>query len=513
MKIQSLKHSFILLGFVSLKFILQYSLISPEYDLQRDEYLHLNMANHLAWGYVSVPPVTSWISYIIGLLGNGVFWVKFFPALFGALTIIFVWKTVEALNGNVFALVLSATCVLFSAVLRLNVLFQPNSLDLLCWMAFYYVVIRYFQTEQSKWLYYGALVFAIGFLNKYNIVFLVAGLLPAVLVTPQRNVIFNRHFYFACLLALVLISPNLAWQYNNGFPVIHHLQELASRQLVHVERATFLKNQLLFFTGAIFVIPAALYALFVYPEFKKYKAFFWALPFTLFIFTYLKAKDYYAMGLYPVSIAFGSVYLAQLLHKGWERFLQPVLIALPVLFFMLMFKIAFPNKSPDYIVNHSRVHKKLGLLRWEDGKDHALPQDFADMLGWKELAVKIDSVFSALPHPDETLVLCDNYGQAGAINYYKTNPKLTASSFNADYINWLRYDRKITDVILVKEEKYDDDKERKTEIPLVDTVYLADRRVNQYAIEDTISIYVLRGAKIDVNKRIKEEANRKKKYD
>jgi 4-amino-4-deoxy-L-arabinose transferase-like glycosyltransferase len=179
-KIQSPNKSLILLGFVLLKFILQYSLISPVYDLQRDEYLHLNMAHHLAWGYVSVPPVTSWISFIIGLLGNGVFWVKFFPALFGALTIVLVWKTVEVLNGNVFALLLSATCVLFSAVLRLNVLFQPNSLDLLCWMAFYYVVVNYFKEEQIKWLYYGALVFAIGFLNKYNIVFLVAGLLPAV---------------------------------------------------------------------------------------------------------------------------------------------------------------------------------------------------------------------------------------------------------------------------------------------------------------------------------------------
>ncbi|KKX47100.1 hypothetical protein L950_0228290 [Sphingobacterium sp. IITKGP-BTPF85] len=28
------------------------------------------------------------------------------------------------------------------------------------------------------------------------------------------------------------------------------------------------------------------------------------------------------------------------------------------------------------------------MLTWEDGKEHQLPQDFADMLGWKELAKK-----------------------------------------------------------------------------------------------------------------------------
>ena len=106
------KKMWILVGFIFLKFLLQYILISPEYDLQRDEYLHLDLGHHLAWGYLSVPPLTSWISKIIYLLGNSVFWIKFFPSLFGALTILVVWKAIEELKGNLFALILGATCVL-----------------------------------------------------------------------------------------------------------------------------------------------------------------------------------------------------------------------------------------------------------------------------------------------------------------------------------------------------------------------------------------------------------------
>ena len=98
------KKTIILIGFIILKFVLQYALLNREYDLQRDEYLHLDQANHLAWGYLSVPPVTSWFSYIILLLGNSVFWVRFFPALFGALTLVIVWKTIEILKGNLSAL-------------------------------------------------------------------------------------------------------------------------------------------------------------------------------------------------------------------------------------------------------------------------------------------------------------------------------------------------------------------------------------------------------------------------
>jgi 4-amino-4-deoxy-L-arabinose transferase-like glycosyltransferase len=500
-----------LMVFIVAKFLLQYFLISPEYDLQRDEYLHLDQAHHLAWGYLSVPPFTSWIARIIYLFGNTFFWIKFFPALFGALTILLVWKTIEALRGNFFALLLGATAVLFSSLLRLNMLFQPNSFDVLCWTALYFILVKYIQTTHTRWLYTGAIVFAFGFLNKYNIVFLLIGLFPAILLTAQRKMFAQKHFYFALLLGLLLISPNLAWQYNNGFPVIHHLKELADTQLVNVNRWDFLKNQLFFFFGGLFIIVAGLYALLFYKPFRPYQLFFIALVSTLAAFIYFKAKDYYAIGIYPVYIAFGAAYLGRWLSSGWKKYLQPLALFIPVLLFIPLYRIAFPNKSPGYIVAHAQPYKAFGLLRWEDGKDHPLPQDFADMLGWKSLALLVDSISATLPNPSRAMILCDNYGQAGAINYYSTHKRIPASSFNADYINWLPTDQKITDVILVKEQD-EEDPGRVTEKPLFDTVYLAAKRINQFAREQEIGIYVLRGARVDVNQRIREEAARKKNY-
>src|SRR6476620_3296419 len=163
------KKTLLLLSFVLLKFILQYWLIDPVYDLHRDEYLHLDQGKHLAWGYLSVPPVTSWISWMILQLGNSVFWIKFFPALFGALTILVVWKAIEELKGGLFALVLGATSVLLSVILRLNILYQPNSLEVLLWTLLYFCVLMYIHSENKKWLWWTAVTFALGFLNKYNI--------------------------------------------------------------------------------------------------------------------------------------------------------------------------------------------------------------------------------------------------------------------------------------------------------------------------------------------------------
>lgn len=492
--------------FILVKFLLQYWVLSPEYDLQRDEYLHLDQAHHPAWGFQSVPPVTSWISLLIYWLGNSVFWVKFFPALFGALTIIVVWQTIRLLGGGWFALSAGAMGVLFSALLRLNTLFQPNSLDVLCWTALFACWIYYVHTRKSRWLYMAALIFALGFLNKYNIVFLAAAFLPSILLTPQRSLLLNRHILQAAFLSLCLISPNLWWQYKQHFPVIHHMQELATTQLIHVNRLEFLQTQPLFFMGWLPVIIAGWMALIFYRPFSNYRAFAWALPLTLALFTYLKAKAYYSIGLYPVYGLFGCVYLEQLLRHSWKKWMRPAIILLPLLAMLPLFPVLFPNKRPEEIIQNQEPYRRFGLLRWEDGKDHALPQDFADMLGWKEMTRIFDSVYQAMPHPEQTLVLCDNYGQAGAINYY-TRHRVRAYSFNADYLYWIPFDQPVKDVMLVRNEM-DDDPERRNEKPLFDSVYRAARRIHPLARETVISFYVLLNARVDVNARIKAEAER-----
>lgn len=506
------KRSLILFLFIITKFLLQYCLIHSSYDLHRDEYLHLDQAKHLAWGYDSVPPFTSWISWIILQLGNTVFWVKFFPALFGVLTIVLVWKTVEALGGNLFALILSATAILLSAILRLNILYQPNSFDVLAWTAFYFALVLYMKTERNKWLYAAAIVFAIGFLNKYNVAFLLLGTIPAVLLTSYRKVFANRHLYFALLAALVIVSPNLVWQYRNNFPVFHHLQELSDTQLVNVNRADFLKEQLLFFIGEIFVILAAWVSFFVYKPHKKYRLIFWSFLFTLLLFIYLKAKSYYAIGLYPVLIAFGAVYIEALTAVGWKRYLRFAAMLFVLAFSYVLISIGFPTNSAQYLIQHKQeTYRKFGLLRWEDGKDHELPQDFADMVGWSELAKKVDAVYDSIPDKEHALVFCDNYGLAGAVNYYSKYRHINSVSMSADYIDWFPpATTELKNLILVKD-TFDIDPGRKKELPLFESVQLVGKIENPYAREKGTRIYLLRNAKVPIMHYFTEDIIEQKK--
>ncbi len=503
------KETLLIVFFIALKFLLQYALIAPGYDLHRDEYLHLDQGHHLSWGYLSVPPLTSWISWLIAALGNGVFWVKFFPALFGALTIWLVWKLIGVLGGGLFAQSLAAVSLIFSALLRINMLYQPNSADVFFWAWLYFALIMYFKTDSSKWLWHAGVAFGLGFLNKYNIAFLAIGLLPALLLTPQRKIFGEKKLYLAAIVALLIMLPNLIWQSQNGFPVVHHMSELAKTQLKKVSRLDFLKEQILFFIGSILILLSAFPALALTRAFRNYRFVFLSFVFTVTLFVLLRAKGYYAIGLYPILFVFGAIYWEVALRR--IRMLKPVMLLLPIVVFIPIIDIAFPIKSPHEIALNNKKYKKLGLLRWEDGQEHALPQDFADMIEWRNMAAIVDQAYATIPNASEnTLVLCDNYGQAGAINYYTRHKSLHAVSFSADYIDWIPKNKRFVNVIAIKDET-DDDSGRSAELPLFGSVEPVGQITNPLAREYGTKIFVYRNAHADINKRIFDEAAEKKR--
>ncbi|NMH27898.1 glycosyltransferase family 39 protein [Flavobacterium silvaticum] len=507
--VSRLSENTILFGFVVFKFLFQYRLSNPVYELHRDEFLHLDQGNHLTWGYISIPPATAFQSRIIYLLGNSEFWVRFFPALWGALTVVIVWKTVKILGGNLYAMLLASTCVTLSVLLRVNGLFQPNSLEILCWTTLYFGLIAYVKSERQKWLFFCAVVFAIGFLNKYTILLPAAGLGIGMLLTSQRKIFLQKEIWLTALLAFVLILPNLFWQYQNNFPVIWHMKELSRTQLENVSRLGFLKAQPLFFPGGIIVLICALVSFWKFRPFRLYRFLFWAFVICIGLFVLMKAKGYYAIGLYPILLAFGSVYIS-----GWKKsttvnVVRFGLMSLPLFLFIPLYNVAFPNRNPEYIKANPETYKKLGLLKWEDGKDHALPQDFADMLGWKELAAKVDSTYQHMPEPGNTLVLCDNYGQAGAINHYGKSG-LKAVTFNADYINWFELGKPYVNLIRVKEAE-SSDTELKQTAPYFRFSKIDGKIENQNAREYGTTIFEFSEAKVDIRKRIKDEIDLSKK--
>ena len=480
----------ILVVLILIKMVLQYMVVNPVYELHRDEFLYLDQADHLAFGYISVPPFMALISKIVQLFGGGLFWVRFFPALFGAVTIVYIWMTIETLGGSIFSRILGTLALIFSALMRLNILFQPNSFDILAWTMTFFFLIKFIQSDKSKWLYYLSVIIAIGFYNKYNMIFLIAGLAIGFILTFQRKLFTRPDFWKALILSLILLLPNITWQIANHFPVFQHMKVLKANQLDNISVAGFLKGQLMFFFGSLPITIAALTAFISFRPFRQYRFVGIAFVAVIIIFAMLKAKDYYAVGIYPIIFAFGCVYFDSILSVKWKRLIFPLLIFFNLALSYMVWNVLFPVYTPAQIREHAASFEKFGMLRWEDGKNHNLPQDFADMIGWKEMADKSLAAYKMLPTEElsNTLIICNNYGQAGALNYYNRRKMPQAYAFNTDYIYWLPVLNKIDNIVLIGK------KPAQNILDMFKECKLTGEVTNEQAREKGTGIYLLTGA-------------------
>jgi hypothetical protein len=133
------------------------------------------------------------------------------------------------------------------------------------------------------------------------------------------------------------------------------------------------------------------------------------------------------------------------------------------------------------------------------------------MLGWKELGKLVDEAFEMVQEKEQTLIHCDNYGQAGAINFYSSNKTGEALTLNGDYLYWYPLESmEIINVILVQD-PMDDDPEREREKTMFESVELIGEIKNPYARERGAKVYLLRGAKRSINKILSEEIEKRKK--
>ncbi len=423
------------------KFILPFFLQHPVYELHRDEFLYLEQGHHLAWGYMEVPPMLSWVAWITNFLGGSFFWVKFWPSLFGAITLVITCKMVKEMGGGLFAILIAGLCIMLTAYLRLFFLFQANFLEVFWWSLSAYFMIRFINSNNIKYLYWIGFAFGCGWLAKNSISFFIIGFGVALLLTQHRKLFLNKHLYGAAALAFLIALPNLLWQYNHNWPLLHHMNELRETQLKYINPADFLKEQILMFFAAFYIWMMGLIWLFT-QQGKTYRLLAWLYLTVIVILVATSGKNYYSLGVYPMLFAAGAVALQQWTANKL-KWLRWVTVALILFLSWIVAPMSMPLWKPEKLAAFYKKKKldKMGFLKWEDQQNHSLPQDFADYLGWKEMTEKAESFYQSLPKEkrDSSIIYCRHYGQAGALKYYGRDKvfKEKAISDNGSFLTWI----------------------------------------------------------------------------
>lgn len=405
------------------KFLLHLA-VAPNYGLFTDELYFFACGEHLSWGYVDMPPLTAlqaWVSR--GLFGNSLYGLHVLPALAGALLILLVGSIARELGGGRFAQGLAALGVLISpAWLAVDSYLSMNSIEQVLVAAWFWVLVRIIKTNDARgWLFFGVLA-GIGLLNKDTILLFGFAVILALLLTSERRLLFNKWFVIGGLIALLIWLPNLIWIWQHSFP---HLEQLANirrdRRNVSLTPFAFVWQQvelmhplnLPLWLGGLWLLLSKEW------QDRRYRALGLAYLITLLVLLGTGGRVYYLFPMYSVLFAAGGVAAERMhTHFHWQGVRQ-MYIALLVITGALLMPFALPLLSPERYITYSQL-LHVSPPRIENRQTSALPQLFADRFGWPEMAQAVAKAYFEIPEPErsQTSIFGQDYGQAGAIDFY-----------------------------------------------------------------------------------------------
>ncbi len=469
--------SLLALFFVAIHLYFSYNL-----EYQRDELLYFSLAQHPAFGYATVPPLTGWIAWLMeNIFGNSLFAVRIYPAILGGLMVLLASAIAKELGGSGYSRILAATGLIISVVaLRTFLLFQPVCTDLFFWTLIFYLIIKYIRTQSGKFLILFGIAAGFALLNKYLIGLLFGIILIIIPLTQHRTVFGKKALWYGIIAGIIVFMPNLIWQIIHGFPVFSHLAELERTQLVNVDRVAFLREQLTIPAAASILTVAGIIYLLTGRDAWKFRFIAVITISVIITLMLLRGKNYYTQGIFPVLISAGAVAWEKLLRRSW---LRALFIAFLIIVTIPIAPIGVPVFKQKELVNYfTYIRTRYGMdfvTRFEDNSIHSLPQDYADMLGWEELTRVANEAWQKIADKKAAFIYCENYGQAGAITVIGKKYGLPeAVCFSESFRYWIprKFDPDITSVVYINDELGEDVRQGFREVTKIGSITNPDAR-------------------------------------
>jgi hypothetical protein len=386
-----------------------------------DELYFLACGQHLAWGYVDMPPLTAFQAWLTRLLfGDSPWSIRLFPSLAAAGLVLLAGAIVREFGGGRFAQVLAALVVLLApGSLSFCSYLSMNSVEPVIWGGLALIVIRIIKGGDPRlWLWFGVLS-GIGLLNKHTMLVYGFALVMGLLLTADRKLMFNRWFVIAGVTAFLIFLPNLIWEIQHHFP---HLELLANIKRngrdVQMNPIVFLLWDVLLLNPIAAPVWIAGLVSLLSGSVKRFRALglAWIVAYVVLIAT--GGRFYYLFSAFTPLVAAGAIAVERFTATA-RHWLRPAYAAVIVVIGALIAPSAVPILPPDTYLRFAAL-THLGQPRFEHRLTTSMPQFFADRLGWPEMVATVARAWYSLP-PEErakTAIFGNDFGQAGAIDYY-----------------------------------------------------------------------------------------------
>jgi hypothetical protein len=390
-----------------------------DYDYHRDELYFIVCGQRPDWGYVDQPPLVPLLASLMhALFPNSLTMFRLIPALAHAGTVALTAETARKLGGGNWAQLLAGMAAfLCPLLLAFGTIFYTDSLQPIAWLFCAYALISIIRDDNERWWLPMGLVIGLALMVKYTIALWVVALLIGLLLTSARGRLARPGPYVAAVAATLIVLPNLFWQWSHGWPFLEFAAAVVDGNVVDAPW-TFVLIQMRDLNpvaAPIWLVGLAAFAF--WDRFADLRVIAIAYLLLLAAMTVLHAKSYYPSGAYPVLFAGGAVALEAWLtsrHLRAALLVAVVLLSAPLLPFVVpLLPIERFAAYQDFLgLAPEGTDKKLAFGR--------LPQFYAEMSGWRELAALVGHAYQSLSSEEraDAVFFADNYGEAAAVDIF-----------------------------------------------------------------------------------------------
>ena len=404
-------------GLASAAFVL-HAAFANRYDVFRDELYFIVCGRHPDFGYVDQPPLVPLLSAALYSLGRQT-WLLRMPCVLAAAAL--PWLAVKfvrlAGGGNGAAIAAGIACIVAPMLVGLMAIFNTTVFEPIAWTAIAYFLTRAVLKSESAALIWCGVIAGLALEAKYSGILWFGSLALGLLVTRERRLFLNRNLWIGAALAIAIAIPSILWQAAHHWPFAE-LMHAAQSKNTQFPPGVYLLNQFKVMNPLLAPLwLAGIIAPFAMPALKPLRfvslAFIAAL--TLTILTH--GKDYYIAAAYPSMFVLGSVALEHLVRSAWAR---GIYLALATALSAVAAPLALPILPPAMLITYMKAIHQEPQQEERSFAGTALPQAFADQLGWHDFVRQVGAAWSKLPADvrPATAIITGNYGEAAALDIY-----------------------------------------------------------------------------------------------
>lgn len=429
----------VLISLAILRFVAHLA-TNGNYGVFRDEFYYLACADHLSWGYVDHPPLSIAILAVWkAIFGDSAHAIRIIPALCGSVVVILAGLTARDLGGRSWAQSIAAvSTAIVPTYLAFSGFYSMNVFDLTFWTLAAYLLVRVINSGNEKlWLLLGV-VLGLGLLNKLSVLVLGLGIATGLLLTSHRRNLRSSSLWLGAAIAGLIFLPHIIWQIVNGWPTLEFMANAKQYKIADVTFLGFLTTQVMqmqpvnvivWISGLSFLLFAKRMAPF------RILGLVYLIAFTVFVVQ--QSKPYYLAAAYVPLLAAGGCAIETAFHQRlkWGK---AIVLGLVLITGLLTAPFGIPILPVETFISYQRA---LGVQPSNEERSEVaeLPQIYADRFGWEEMTETVATVYESLTPAERTdcLIVCRNYGEAGAITYYGRHHGLPpAVSQHNSYFLW-----------------------------------------------------------------------------